>query len=245
MGKTPASGETRSFGETHASELTTIASVTAEHGHDVPGATAPHDASAPINPAVLNNTPATIPHYNAPAAPPAGGHYAPPGGSPPVAHATLPHDAPSSASVPKAPTVAETGVPVSAGAAGPGPATGSLSTEKDEVVDRPAVGYGVGTGPAGDPPGYIAPPAPLSQTAADEKGRLAAVHANDVPVTGSGHQGGLVASTSTRRPETHESAEDEKKRLEREERERTLRGNTTDTQSPSDDAPAPPPAYQD
>lgn len=277
-------GETRSFGETHASELSTITTVT-DNGHDnqsqhtVTHDTAAHDA-APINPAALNNAPApiphttsagsgtggstTVPHFNAPAVPPSGryappstgppsssvpaaGHpsgYAPPSASPPV----------STTSLPKAPTVAETGVPVSAGAAGPGPASGNLNAD----AGHPTVGYGVGTNEQAPPYGGAAAIAVAHESAEDEKRRLAAMEQaqNAVPIGGGGlgaHQGGLHASTSTRRPPAaHESAEDEKKRLEREERERVLHGNSTNpTREPTQDdgtdpsGGAAPPAYQD
>ena len=128
----------------------------------------------------------------------------------------VPH---SQTDAPHAPTVAETGIPVSAGAEGPGPVQGSLAHggEKDQTVPRPAVGYGVGTGEVGTlPPTYVDPPAGSQD-----------VH--------------LQASGSIKRPvETHyETAEDEKKRLEREERERVLRRDTLDsTKAPGDTPPA-------
>ena len=265
----PAGGETRSFGETHASELNSIATVT-DNGHEA------HEASTPINPAALNNTPAPIPnaHYNAPATgPPSAHHYAAPAVGPPssytaptAAHTsttyTPPAAAPSPGSaasvpIPHGPTVAETGVPVAASAEGPGPATGTLHPVSEEVRDRPTVGYGVGSNEQA--PAYGG--APLSATphesAADEKRRLAASQQTETTAPApyaplglaphDGHQGGLVASTSTRRPNTHESAEDEKKRLEREEREALLRGNQTreNTRDDTDPSGNAPPAYHD
>ncbi|CCA70155.1 hypothetical protein PIIN_04094 [Serendipita indica DSM 11827] len=243
-------GETRSFGETHASELSTIATVT-DNGHE---------NSAPINPGSLNNNPAPIPHhYDAPTTGPPT-HYNAPTSAPPTAyhapdsaaHTSLapPNDPvatpASSTVVPHAPTVAETGVPVTAGKEGPGPATGSLNQAQDEVRDRPTVGYGVGN--SEQAPAYGGAAAvPVHESAEDEKRRLAAADQAQTtePAPGyGGHQGGLVASTSTRRPPAHESAEDEKRRLEREERERILRGN--ERQDTKDDqGGAPPPAYQD
>ncbi|PVG00768.1 hypothetical protein CPB86DRAFT_754314 [Serendipita vermifera] len=248
-------GETRSFGETHASELTTINTVT-DNGHE---------SAAPINPAALNNAPAPLPaattaakHYDAPNTAPST-HYAPPSMGPPSSAAhhpagySPPHTAPggttSSTSVPHAPTVAETGVPVTAGAEGPGPATGTLNpSATEEVRDRPGVGYGVGTHEQAPAYGAAAPDSATTHVSAeDEKRRLAAAEQAQTHAAGGGHQGGLVASTSTRRPPAHESAEDEKKRLEREERERVLqsnnsRGNTQDDTDPNGGAP---PAYHD
>ncbi|KAG8832124.1 hypothetical protein FRC17_001995 [Serendipita sp. 399] len=245
-------GETRSFGETHATELNSIATA-ADHGHD---------AATPINPGALNNNPAPIPsgahHYSAPSVPPTGHHYAAPATAPPsdAHHAptayTSPTGAPaSSSSVPHAPTIAETGVPVVAGAEGPGPVAGSLSHGADEVRERPAVGYGVGS--TEHAPAYGSAGA-IHQSAEEEKRRLAAAEQNPStlppPAVAYGDRvADLHASTSVRRPNTHESAEDEKKRLEREERERVLRANanTNTRQETQDDqgGAAPPPAYQE
>jgi hypothetical protein len=248
-------GETRSFGETHASELSTITTVS-DNGHEAPNRVS-HDHVAPINPAVLNNAPAPIPstsnnagapHYVAPTAAPTtappSGRYAPPAAPPtagqPSGYAPPSSPPASSANLPKAPTVAETGVPLSAGAAGPGPAVGSLQ--------------GDGTHEQAPPYGGAAAIATAHVSAEEEKRRLAAMEQaqNAVPIGGLGVQGrlgGLQASTSTRRPATHEheSAEEEKKRLEREERERVLRGNREPTQDDGNDPSggAAPPAYQD
>ncbi|KAG8758723.1 hypothetical protein FRC14_007510 [Serendipita sp. 396] len=240
-------GETRSFGETHAVELNSIATVT-DNGHD---------AATPINPDALNNNPAPIPstthHYNAPSGPPAGHHYAAPSVAPPseAHHPPTTYVSPtggptSSTSIPHAPTVAETGVPVKAGAEGPGPVAGSLSQGAEEVRERPTVGYGVGSNEQA--PAYGSAAA-VHESAEEEKRRLAAAEQNPAPSSApSGsygdHLGDLHASTSIRRPVVHESAEDEKKRLEREERERILRANTRqDTQD--DQGGAAPPAYQE
>lgn len=252
-------GETRSFGETHASELSTITTVS-DNGHEAQNRVS-HDHAEPINPAALNNAPAPIPstsnnagapRYNAPTAAPPSGHYAPPAVVPPTAgHPSgyAPPSSPpaSSTSLPKGPTVAETGVPLSAGAAGPGPTTGNLRTDS-------TVGSAVGTQEQAPPYGGAAAIATAHESAEEEKRRLAAMEQaqNAVPIGGLGvygRQGGLQASTSTRRPATHEheTAEDEKKRLEREERERVLRGSREPTQDDGNDPSggAAPPAYQD
>jgi hypothetical protein len=151
--------------------------------------------------------------------------YAPPSAPPPGE--PIPYTAPVSVptsqdNVPHGPTVAETGLPVSAGAKGPGPAQGSLAHggEKDKSVPRPGVGYGVGTGEL-EPP----PPTYVSPTVASQEVNL-------------------QASGSIRRPAEvhHETAEEEKKRLGREERERVLRADTLDNEKAAGDAP---PAYAD
>lgn len=94
---------------------------------------------------------------------------------------------------------------------------GSLAHDrgKDESVPRPVVGYGVGSGEV-EPPTYGGPTA----------------GSQDV---------NLQASGSIRRPAEphHESAEEEKKRLEREERERVLKGETLDKDKASGDTPPP------
>ena len=123
---------------------------------------------------------------------------------------------------PRAPTVAEAGVPVSAGVEGPGPAHGSLAhdEEKDQTLPRPAVGYGVGTGEVDSlPPTYVGP-------------------------TAGTQEANLQGSGSIRRPVEahHETAEEEKRRLEREERERVLKGDALNNEKTSGDAP---PSYGD
>ncbi|TFK80281.1 hypothetical protein K466DRAFT_559232 [Polyporus arcularius HHB13444] len=129
-------------------------------------------ASPPLNPAVLNQAPAPIPiptNATSPA---------------PVA---APNPAEPEIKVPTiTPTVAETGVPQSAGPDGPGPASGSLKDIKHSS------------------PIFTAAPVPVPVAAT-----------KPLPESLPGYAGGTV---------THpESAEEEKKRLEREERERLLR----------------------
>ncbi|KAI0004322.1 Eisosome component PIL1-domain-containing protein [Russula compacta] len=122
--------------------------------------------SPSINPAALNNEPAPIPL-----------------GSPPVA-VTLPGSADTEAKVPTVtPTVAETGIPVSGGAGGPGPSSGSLGD-----IRSPTSGSSQGAPSIADTP---------------------------VPKEGS----------SDNPPRRYESAEEEKRRLEREARERLLQGD--------------------
>lgn len=103
------------------------------------------------------------------------------------------------------PTVAETGIPVVAGASGPGPATGSLH----DIQHSHPVGTGTAQGAA---PGY--------ETAEEEKRRLAAAYSQSAPTQGQYSQ--APPAFASGQPAKYESAEEEKKRLEREERERLL-----------------------
>ncbi|KZT05930.1 uncharacterized protein LAESUDRAFT_680526 [Laetiporus sulphureus 93-53] len=207
--------DTRSFGETHAQELSRINSSAASQpsipltppptagGAPLPGleasldspvsyASAPYTSSPPpvaarqspvlasqppagtqsppLNPAFLNQAPAPIPVSS---------------GSPAPIVAPYPSEKVPSVT----PTVAETGVPQSAGSAGPGPASGSLRD-----LRQPSQAQAV------DDKGY----APYGQK--------------------------------------HESAGEEKKRLEREEREKALGAGSSDTNpQPPADGEEPPP----
>ena len=167
----------------------------------------PGSQSPPLNPAKLNQAPAPIP--------------IPVEKTSPV---VSPNPSDPNMKVPAVlPTVAETGLPKSAGPDGPGPASGSLLNIKAEHE-------------AALPPGYDIPPsstssAPLS--AEDEKKKLEReererVLAAEGPSSGS-------------QPVKYESAEEEKKRLEREERERLLHAGgsgNSDTKGPG--GPPPP-----
>ncbi|RXW19868.1 hypothetical protein EST38_g5969 [Candolleomyces aberdarensis] len=252
--------DTRSFGESHAAELSNItaytpptphpniqvagvsggstpiqqpmpipqpaASVTrvpvptfpipeksSSHDH-VPLAHAPAQQSPPINPSVLNQAPAPLPESAL---------------SPIIPTSSPESTAPATAPI-IIPTVAETGVPLSAGASGPGPAKGSLhdlkhaSTQSGVLQSpplgsvkeekKPAVQNVSAPAPA---PAPAAAPAIQHPTAEEEKRRLAAAYSQaHVPAPAP------APAPSTSHP--HESAEEEKKRLEREERERILRG---------------------
>lgn len=246
--------DTRSFGETHASELSSIASdPTGSIRSTIPVTPPPagrpqpvqlHDssvpqqqntppksdaslgrlASPPINPQVLNSDPAPIP---------------------------IPGTASiSSVSAPDPslhPTIAETGVPVSAGKNGPGPASGSLH---DIKAASPTAGprsgglpgnethdLGFGQAPSGGfgQPSSGGPGAPAKwESAEEEKKRLQREERERI-----------LAQPAP----AHESAEEEKKRLEREERERVLnaggsniaRDDSTKKGGPDEDLPP----YQD
>ncbi|KAG1801559.1 Eisosome component PIL1-domain-containing protein [Suillus plorans] len=142
---------TQSFGESHASELDSLASnPEANAGHPgVPITPPPQDAEKfgdashsppPIDPRTLNLSPAPIPEDHS---------------LPPIA---IPVDAP---------TVAETGVPVLASASGPGPASGSLrDIRRASDAAGPRSGGLPGNSPFDDLYGQP------HETAAEEKSRL-------------------------------------------------------------------------
>ena len=191
--------DTKSFGETHASELSNIG----QNDHPVPRPSTPQNPSgtslhdppvpAPVPiPAKTETTPsklATSPSVSSPPLRPGSLNLAPaelpaptvsPSATTPISHTSGSDPIDPPVKLPQVtPTVAETGVPKAAGPGGPGPASGSLLDVKAE-------------------------------------------HDSHV-----GTPGNIVGSTS----KPYESAEDEKKRLEREERERTLK------QGPSTPAP--------
>ncbi|KXN89968.1 Sphingolipid long chain base-responsive protein LSP1 [Leucoagaricus sp. SymC.cos] len=204
--------DTQSFGESHASELSTINTPQATlpssppHTHapmtqSSPSIGSPQKIQSPLNPVSLNNSPAPIPSRESPPPP-----------------AVIPDASQTSTTVPTiTPTVAETGIPVSAGAGGPGPASGSLR----DLHRSPL------TGSAGQAPRY--------EMAEEEKRRLAATYSQ--PVT----------QSPQAPPAPYESAEEEKNRLEREERERLLHGSSSgpSTQDEKKDKDDELPPYQD
>ncbi|KAJ6610062.1 Eisosome component PIL1-domain-containing protein [Mycena sp. CBHHK59/15] len=217
--------DTRSFGESHARELSSMTSDTqpgipltpppSESKQLAPAPASPHTkASPPIDPSTLNLSPAPIPHVT-------GAHSSGSSSSDAVMapSPTLPTDLP---------TVAETGVPVSAGAAGPGPASGSLHDIK-AAASSAGPRSGGAPGNASVPAYGIAAGAQKFESAAEEKRRLQAYSEAAPP------------------PAPYETAEEEKRRLEREERERLLAGA-----GPAGGSGAPkgndddlPPSYQD
>ncbi|TFK57224.1 hypothetical protein OE88DRAFT_1650865 [Heliocybe sulcata] len=260
--------DTRSFGETHASELSSINTAEASTAmqpsipitppaqnvplpgspaiatHHSPSTQSLHSdvsvksgspgtalasspsgvMSPPLNPALLNQAPAPIPMPS----------------SPPMSSISpaVPVDPinPAKKALAITPTVAETGVPVSAGADGPGPSSGSLKDLKSpaSAMSPPRSGGLPPVAEVNTPlemPGPTVPPATGGfESAEDEKRRLEREDRERILREGGS---GLTAT----RPE-HESAEDEKKRLEREERERVLRGDTAATgQGANHDAP--------
>lgn len=215
--------DTRSFGESHAHELSALASaspvtqpfsppqshtsvsqgVNPQSHMPVPQGVNPQshmpvpqgaNPQSPLPDDNLNHSPAAIPF------------------SPPAA------SDPSQMNVPIiTPTVAETGIPVSAGASGPGPASGSLR----DLHPSPLAGG----------------PASQHETIEEEKRRLESAYSNPAAVQG---------QTSQAPPAAYESAEEEKKRLEREARERLLRqASSQSNQGKKDGDDELPPSYQD
>ncbi|QRV91112.1 sphingolipid long chain base-responsive protein LSP1 [Ceratobasidium sp. AG-Ba] len=211
------------------SESVTRSSTTATAGHGgVP-------ATAPLNPTSLNHAPASIPGHSPSVSSPLRdssatelpGHAsstAATGSATSPSAGAAPVPIPSAASESNHITVAETGVPLTAGAEGPGPKSGSLSR-----TDVPtATGPNAGTAPPNDElPGFAG--ATRHETAEEEKARLAREERERL-LHGSTASGG------------HLSAEEEKARLEREERERLLRGQQTEGQGePGEEGKVPPP----
>ncbi|KAH8102470.1 Eisosome component PIL1-domain-containing protein [Cristinia sonorae] len=215
--------DTRSFGQTHAKELDNIG--TTNPAHPTIPITPPHNPTAlpppsSFSPPVHVSDPA---HQSADRPSPVSGRASSPPAnkqSPPLDPATLnqapapipvapeepaklspviaPNPDDSSVKIPSVlPTVAETGVPQSAGPDGPGPASGSLLTIKSDHDAHREAGSPQTTTP-------------------------------HVPVT--------AAPPAAHSDQKWESAEEEKKRLEREERERILQGEILASQA------APPPS---
>jgi hypothetical protein len=234
--------DTRSFGESHAHELSNINTDLAQSGQPgipvtppalqkpsaqsapaQPNATSPQAniTSPPINPSNLNLSPAPIPQA-----------------SPSVAHPSVTSPSPVIAPDPEkpgiklpaiTPTLAETGVPVTAGKSGPGPSSGSLHDIKG-TKSPPAQSTPLRNSASGNQ---------TWESAEDEKKRLAASYSP-----------ALVGADPPppKSSEQLESADEEKKRLEREERERLLRdgavgGSNEDTSKKPGEDDLPP--YQD
>ncbi|TFK30501.1 hypothetical protein FA15DRAFT_662467 [Coprinopsis marcescibilis] len=221
--------DTRSFGETHATELSNITPYTPDHHANTPpipqGPTptfpAPHVAQSPKTPSppidisTLNQAPAPLPAALSPSAPVVTDNSNPLSEGVAVPVIT--------------PTVAETGMPLGGH---PGPAKGSLHDLKPTGSQS---SYSEGTGLT--PPMPVPSPAPAAfESAEEEKRRLAASYSQQyASATPAG------TSVKTEQPK-HESAEEEKKRLEREERERILHGQPL-RKNTEDDEDLPP--YQE
>ncbi|KAG9222852.1 hypothetical protein PLEOSDRAFT_1101731 [Pleurotus ostreatus PC15] len=264
--------DTRSFGETHASELSSISNssvslpglpVTPPPGSHPPFAQQQqqqsqppppvqpidiHPTSPPINPMTLNQSPVTIPPTSA---------------SPTTNTLRTPIVSPDPLQpiAPQLPTVAETGVPVAAGAGGPGPQSGSLHDLKSAspTAGAPVNPFGSGatttiapnTAIGGPPSGAV-----KFESAEEEKRRLQREDRDKLLVSGGSGVTGVPAQTGEAPPPAaeaggpapakYETAEEEKKRLERERREQVLReGGSTNPpkdHKPSDDELPP---YQD
>jgi hypothetical protein len=221
--------DTQSFGESHASELSSLASNPGSNaGHPgVPITPPPHapraeksrDAShsPPIDPRTLNLSPAPIPEDQAPICCPVA--------------TVADRDSLSPVVIPAAaPTVAETGAPVAAGASGPGPASGSLrDIHRASDAAGPRSGGLPGNSPFDDLYGQP------HESAAEEKSRLEREERERVSAAG----------TSRPAISEHESAQEEKSRLEREERERVLASADTNAHSEAKDGSDELPPYKD
>jgi hypothetical protein len=113
------------------------------------------------------------------------------------------------------PTIAETGIPLTSGDSKPGPSKGSLLNIRDQ---EPATSATPVTGDQ------------KYESAEEEKKRLGAAYSQQASTEASAEGPSQVAETAaTPQPE---SAEDEKKRLEREQREKILRGDQNEDLPP-------------
>jgi len=227
--------ETRSFGESHASELSSIhTQVSAQpplNSSPLASNTSFNQSQSPppINPHALNQSPVYIPSASPPTSfPPISASLTSGGSPPPIPIAPLP-------------TVAETGVPVTAGTNGPGPASGSL---KDIHAAAPSAGPRSGGLPGEGPslPNYGVS-LPKHESAEEEKKRLAAVYSQQTYSNSPSGAPPAFPVPDTSDSSKHESAEDEKKRLEREERERLLHAGSSDVPPKDKDEDLPP--YQE
>ncbi|EJD55429.1 hypothetical protein AURDEDRAFT_179184 [Auricularia subglabra TFB-10046 SS5] len=224
----PSDSDTRSFGETHASELSSIASASnvslVSSSHHVPVTPPATGYAASANP------------FNPPTAAPAPGHVS--FSSPPVvasqdsasiagrsasthSQATVPLD-PSVLNNAPAPIPGNTESPV----ANPTPSTTAPLAATSPVPTGPTVaetGVPLAAGSTG--------PGPASGSLAH--GRVTESPPPDLPASTSAAVGGAAAAAAA--PAKYETAEEEKARLQREERERILHGQS------SQDQGAPPP----
>ena len=189
--------DTVSFGESHASELSSINSESSLLAADVtplsstkplPSSASPQVQSPPIDVATLNLSPAPIPASAVETSPD------------PVQ--TLPA---------VTPTIAETGIPVTSDDSKPGPSSGSLLDIRGQESAPSAT-------PVVSSQKY--------ESAEEEKKRLAAasLQKTSTEAVAPAASGPSQVTTTAATPQS-ESAEEEKKRLEREEREKILRGD--------------------
>lgn len=238
--------DSRSFGVTHATELSNIATPGSRPGsrpgtppmnirrdsHDSPGhMLSPGSPVMPVNPASLNNEPAKIPSSPK--------RTTISTGSAGVGMLDLQpgagHDAHGQEPAPSmdGPTVAETGVPLSAGVDGPGPSSGSLLDLKARHSPSPSPRLPPSSFPVPGREGSSSSSSNTSLPAVSPIPSLPPPH-TDAPASvaynpPAGPPGGaapVLPSYSTgATPAKPESAEEEKARLQREERERFLRGD--------------------
>ncbi|KLO20220.1 hypothetical protein SCHPADRAFT_992308 [Schizopora paradoxa] len=251
--------DSRSFGVTHATELSNIATHGSRPGsrpgtppmnirrdsHDSAGhlAVSPGSPVLPVNPASLNNEPAKIPSS------PKRSSISSAGVGTLNLQPEASHDAQEPAPSMEGPTVAETGVPLSAGADGPGPSSGSLLDLKARHSPSPSPrlppssfpvpgresSSSSASMPTISPIPSLPPPSTDSPTAtaynppsgpppASLPGYSTGVTAEKPEIVG------VVPTVSAPVPvKKYESAEEEKARLQREDRERILQGEASAT----------------
>ncbi|THH06808.1 hypothetical protein EW145_g3830 [Phellinidium pouzarii] len=226
--------DSRSFGVTHASELSSIASSSSPA---TPSAAAPIQASVPDN-LVASSDPIQSQRISNPSLATAPARTSPPNDNLSNPSAASPTSV-APISIPE-PTVAETGVPVLASADGPGPSSGSLKDLKSDSFKSPKpLPYGANTA-ADLVPGYnrgVGQSSTKLESAEEEKARLQREERERV-------------LRGFNPAQNYETAEEEKKRLEREERERLLneqfskQGGSSGKEDEGDGDATPPP-YQE
>lgn len=206
--------DTRSFGESHAHELSRIevpppvVSNTSVPSTETLQAQQPVESTSDkpgpsIDTSALNQSASPVPATS-------------------LTSATV-VESPSSAALPAVtPTVAETSIPVSAGPGDPGPARGSLLELKSVAPDA--------TRKDGDNSTTVAGAVQTFPSAEQEKAKLKETYSQEVATP-------AAAGTDVAAPEHQESAEEEKKRLEREERERILAAGSDNNDKDDEELP--------
>ena len=204
--------DTVSFGESHASELSSINSESSFSAANVtplssakplPSSASPEVQSPPIDVANLNLSPAPIPAS---------------------AVETIPDTTQTLPAV--TPTIAETGIPVTSDDSNPGPSSGSLLNIRSQESAPSAT-------PVVESQKY--------ESAEEEKKRLAALQQPSTevvaPVEAAPAAQGPSQVTATAATPQSESPEEEKKRLEREERDKILLGDQNPSSKDQEDLP--------
>ncbi|OBZ79935.1 Sphingolipid long chain base-responsive protein LSP1 [Grifola frondosa] len=267
--------DTRSFGVTHAQELSRISSAEVADKPSIPLTPPPTSGSPPPAPSLAAKVPSQSSISAPGVGPPVPSKASPPQGPspPPLNPATLnqspspipvsttttgpvvaPNPTEPSVKMPAVtPTVAETGIPKSAGPDGPGPQSGSLRDLKtSSPASTPVVGEESksSSGAPASVPAYGSEAALHHESAEDEKKRLEREERERVLRAGGSAPAATGSTTGEAPAKKFESAEEEKKRLEKEEREKLLAGGGSgpvdpDQKSPHDDGDGDLPPYQE
>lgn len=241
--------DSRSFGVTHAAELSGIGasssrpgtppSVMRHESHDSASQIRPSSSPImPVNPAALNNEPAKIPSSPQRNSGTGSGLL--------KLQPEEAHDAQEGIAPVEGPTVAETGVPLSAGANGPGPSSGSIH----DIEARRNSKLSPMNSTHALPSSFPVPEkntsnsnlltSPIANVSPSQASLSKTPIATPSEATGgAGPAGTPPAHADSTGPAAakFESAEDEKARLQREERERILRGGASTASATSSSQP--------